>query len=206
MGLFLNTLSPKVLYEEIVKSTYFVDKTDFISQVAERIGTSNKYLCITRPRRFGKTVMANMLGAFFTKAGDSRHIFSSLSISKNTQAMQQLNHYNVIYIDFSRVSADTTSYTSYIENIIDILKNDLQKAYPQVDYREGSGVAEDLERIMAAKLTRKFKRLNQALEHRIAPVKNSLSYLNGAFRNTCPHRTVVIHGMRQLHPLILIRF
>lgn len=150
MGLFLNTLSPKVLYEEIVKSTYFVDKTDFISQVAERIGTSNKYLCITRPRRFGKTVMANMLGAFFTKAGDSRHIFSSLSISKNTQAMQQLNHYNVIYIDFSRVSADTTSYTSYIENIIDILKNDLQKAYPQVDYREGSGVAEDLERIMAA--------------------------------------------------------
>lgn len=150
MGLFLNTLSPMVLYEEIVKSTYFVDKTDFIGKVAERIGTSNKYLCITRPRRFGKTVMANMLGAFFSKAGESRRIFASLSINKNKQAMQQLNQYNVIYIDFSRVSADISSYTSYIENIIDILKNDLQKAYPQVDYRGGSSVSEDLERIMAA--------------------------------------------------------
>ncbi|WP_304091453.1 MULTISPECIES: AAA family ATPase [Phascolarctobacterium] len=66
MGLFLNTLSPAMLYEEIAGSKYFVDKTEFISRVAERIGTSNKYLCLTRPRRFGKTVMANMLGAFFT--------------------------------------------------------------------------------------------------------------------------------------------
>lgn len=122
MGLFLNTLSPAMLYEEIAGSTYFVDKTDFIGRVAERIGTSNKYLCLTRPRRFGKTVMANMLGAFFTKAGDSRKIFASLKISGNKQAMQQMNQYNVIYIDFSRVGGDSSSYTSYIKNITAILK------------------------------------------------------------------------------------
>lgn len=150
MGLFLNTLSPAMLYEEIAGSTYFVDKTDFIGRVAERIGTSAKYLCLTRPRRFGKTVMANMLGAFFTKAGDSRRIFASLKISGNTQAMQQMNQYNVIYIDFSRVGGDSSSYTSYIENITAILKNDLHKAYPQVDYRVGGSASEDLERITAA--------------------------------------------------------
>lgn len=150
MGLFLNTLSPAMLYEEIAGSKYFVDKTEFISRVAERIGTSNKYLCLTRPRRFGKTVMANMLGAFFTKAGDSRRIFSSLKISGNTQVMQQMNQYNVIYIDFSRVGGGSSSYTSYIENITAILKNDLHKAYPQVDYRVGGSASEDLERITAA--------------------------------------------------------
>ena len=150
MGLFLNTLSPAMLYEEIVGSTYFVDKTDFISRVAERIGTSAKYLCLTRPRRFGKTVMANMLGAFFTKAGDSSKIFASLKISGNKQVMQQMNQYNVIYIDFSRVGGDSSSYTGYIENIIAILKNDLHKAYPQVDYRPSGNVSEDLERITAA--------------------------------------------------------
>ena len=150
MGLFLNTLSPAMLYEEMVGSTYFVDKTEFISRVAERIGTSNKYLCLTRPRRFGKTVMANMLGAFFTKAGDSSKIFAPLKISGNTQVMQQMNQYNVIYIDFSRVGGDSSSYTGYIENIIAILKNDLHKAYPQVDYRVGGNVSEDLERITAA--------------------------------------------------------
>ena len=150
MGLFLNTLSPAMLYEEIAGSKYFVDKTEFISRVAERIGTSNKYLCLTRPRRFGKTVMANMLGAFFTKNGDSRRLFASLKVSKDKQLMQQMNQYNVIYIDFSRVGGDSSSYTGYIENIIAILKNDLHKAYPQVDYRVGGNVSEDLERITAA--------------------------------------------------------
>ena len=150
MGLFLNTLSPAMLYGEIAGSKYFVDKTEFISKVAERIGTSNKYLCLTRPRRFGKTVMANMLGAFFTKTGDSRRLFASLKVSKDKQIMQQMNQYNVIYIDFSRVGGDSSSYTGYIENIIAILKNDLHKAYPQIDYRPGGSVSEDLERITAA--------------------------------------------------------
>ncbi len=150
MGLFLNTLSPVTLYEDLVKSTYFVDKTSFISQMLERIGTSNKYVCITRPRRFGKTVMANMLGAFLTKTGDSRKIFSALNINKDKMAMQHMNQYNVIYIDFSRVGGDSNSYKSYLENIVGALKNDLHKAYTDVDYREGSSVSEDLERITAA--------------------------------------------------------
>lgn len=110
MGLFLNTLSPVTLYREMAKSTYFVDKTTFISQVLDRIGTNNKYICITRPRRFGKTVMANMLGAFFTKGTDSNDIFASLKISENKQAMCKMNQYNVIYIDFSRVGNSDSSY------------------------------------------------------------------------------------------------
>lgn len=150
MGLFLNTASPLTLYGEMVKSTYFVDKTVFISKISERIGTNNKYICITRPRRFGKTVMANMLGAFFTKNVNSLDIFSSLKISQNEQIMQRMNQYNVIYIDFSRVSVANASYHSYIENISSILKCDLHQAYGDVIYREGSSVSEDLERITAA--------------------------------------------------------
>lgn len=64
--------------------------------------------------------------------------------------MQKINQYNVIYIDFSRVSVNNTSYHSYIENIINILKGDLHQAYADVIYREGSSVSEDLERITAA--------------------------------------------------------
>lgn len=150
MGLFLNTLSPATLYAEIVKSTFFVDKTEFIGQILERVGTNNKYLCLTRPRRFGKTVMANMLGAFFCKAASGVDIFSSLKIGADAQAMQQMHKYNIIYIDFSRVGNANTAYETYIENIIAILKNDLHQAYAEVPYREGSSVSEDLERIMAA--------------------------------------------------------
>lgn len=148
MGLLLNTLSPAVLYEEMAKSTYFVDKTAFIGQMLQRIGTNGKYVCITRPRRFGKTVMANMLGAFLTKSAATAKLFAQLKIGRDAEAMQHINQYNVIYIDFSRISSN--DYQSYIDNIADALKNDLHKAYPDVDYRAAGGVAEDLERITAA--------------------------------------------------------
>lgn len=148
MGLLLNTLSPAVLYEEMAESTYFVDKTAFIGQMLQRIGTNGKYVCITRPRRFGKTVMANMLGAFLTKSAATKKLFAQLNIGRDAEAMQHINQYNVIYIDFSRISSN--DYQSYIDNIVDALKNDLHKAYPDVDYRAAGGVAEDLERITAA--------------------------------------------------------
>ena len=147
MGLLLNTLSPAVLYEEMAKSTYFVDKTAFIGQMLQRIGTNGKYVCITRPRRFGKTVMANMLGAFLTKSAATAKLFAQLKIGRDAEAMQHINQYNVIYIDFSRISSN--DYQSYIDNIAEALKNDLHKAYPDVDYRAAGGVAEDLERITA---------------------------------------------------------
>lgn len=148
MGLLLNTLSPAILYEEMAESTYFVDKTAFIGQMLQRIGTNGKYVCITRPRRFGKTVMANMLGAFLTKSAATKKLFAQLNIGRDAEAMQHINQYNVIYIDFSRISSN--DYQSYIDNIAEVLKNDLHKAYPDVDYRAAGGVAEDLERITAA--------------------------------------------------------
>ena len=110
MGLLLNTLSPAVLYEEMAKSTYFVDKTAFIGQMLQRIGTNGKYVCITRPRRFGKTVMANMLGAFLTKSAATAKLFAQLKIGRDAEAMQHINQYNVIYIDFSRISSNDYSH------------------------------------------------------------------------------------------------
>ena len=121
MGLLLNTLSPAVLYEEMANSTYFVDKPAFIGQMLQHIGSIGKYVCITRPRRFGKTVMANMLGAILTKSAATAKLFAQLKIGRDAEAMQHINQYNVIYIDFSRISSN--DYQSYIDNIADTLED-----------------------------------------------------------------------------------
>lgn len=63
----LDTNISYTLFEEIVNSDIYIDKSMMIEQVSSRIRTSDKYICITRPRRFGKTVNANMLGAYYTK-------------------------------------------------------------------------------------------------------------------------------------------
>lgn len=75
MGRYLNSKLPFENYRSMVKDTYFVDKTDLISQLIPSLEKEKRFLCITRPGRFGKSVMANMIGAFFGKAGDGEEIF-----------------------------------------------------------------------------------------------------------------------------------
>ncbi|OUM62995.1 hypothetical protein PIROE2DRAFT_10574 [Piromyces sp. E2] len=52
-------------YLEIINDKYYIDKTDLIFELNERVNTSRKYICVTRPRRFGKTVTTNMLSAYY---------------------------------------------------------------------------------------------------------------------------------------------
>ena len=77
----MNSRKPHDNYKKIVDSTYFVDKSELLKELipivelpkglqipgGESRGKSNEYICITRPRRFGKTVMANMIAAFLEK-------------------------------------------------------------------------------------------------------------------------------------------
>ena len=78
MGMFLNSHVPYDAYREIVSDTYFVDKSELIEELLPTLGKMNKYICITRPRWFGKSVMADMVGAFFEKGVAGEELFGSL--------------------------------------------------------------------------------------------------------------------------------
>ena len=67
MGIFLNSAAPYSLYESEVKKPYFVVKSLMLEELFLPAETGNSLICITRPRRFGKTVMANMVSAFFSR-------------------------------------------------------------------------------------------------------------------------------------------
>lgn len=75
MGIFLNSSVPHEGYKEVLRDSYFVDKTLILKELVPYFGKRNRYCCITRPRRFGKTVMANMVGAFFGKSDEGERIF-----------------------------------------------------------------------------------------------------------------------------------
>ena len=117
MGRFLNSKVPYADYSETVSETYFVDKTTLLRELIPALGKKNRYFCITRPRRFGKSVMANMVGAFFGNAVDARELFAHLAIAEDEKHMAHLNRYDVIYIDLSEVPRDCTSYKQYIDRI-----------------------------------------------------------------------------------------
>ncbi len=130
MGKYLNSRVPFEVYKEIAGTRFFVDKSlllEDILNVAEIDG--QKYLCITRPRRFGKSVMAGMVAAFFGKAVDAGDLFERLYIAGKENYRAHLNKHNVIYIDFSEMPRDCSNYRQYIARIQDGMNNDLARAY-----------------------------------------------------------------------------
>ncbi len=139
MGFFLDSRLPYEAYREMAEDRYFVDKSLIIRELMDFIGKKNRYLCIMRPRRFGKTVMASMIGAFFGRAADSSSLFGQLEIArvlKDTDAYHKhLNTHHVIYLDFSVFPRNCTSYGQYIDRFQNGINRDLAEAYPEFAIR-----------------------------------------------------------------------
>ena len=70
MGMYLNSRMPFEAFKAVSAGKYFVDKSEILQEIIPSMGTEERFFCITRPRRFGKTVTANMIAAFFGKAAD----------------------------------------------------------------------------------------------------------------------------------------
>ena len=97
---YLNTNAPAIHFRRTINSEIYIDKSMLINKLNMLIGTGKCYVCVTRPRRFGKTINANMLGAYYTRGIQSEALFSELEIAKRESYEKHLNQHNVIYIDF----------------------------------------------------------------------------------------------------------
>ncbi|MCC8046665.1 MAG: ATP-binding protein [Clostridiales bacterium] len=132
MGFYLNSQSPAAAYKKTFETPYFVDKSALLAELFAVIGTDEGNICLTRPRRFGKTVVANMIAAFFGKGCDSSAIFDHLAISKNPDYHRYLNQSNLISINFSKMPENCKSYEQYITRVTSRMKRELLKAYPDI--------------------------------------------------------------------------
>lgn len=132
-----------------------MDKSDLIEELFPALGMDERFFCFTRPRRFGKSVMANMVGAFFENGVDVQEIFDKLKISQSGDYQKHLNKHNLIYIDMSRMPKNSQSYASYIDRIQDELSRDLAEAYPQFKLNSESAVWDSLQ-IVYSKTNDKF--------------------------------------------------
>jgi len=159
IGIYLNNTSAYSLYREDYLLTYFVDKTDILnnlvplleskSKSSDASGKTPKYICITRPRRFGKSVMANMIAAYFGKGTDSSEVFDQLNVSEYPWYREHLNKHNVIHIVFNEIPELCNSYEEYITRISKILIRDLRNAYPQAEIEKGDTVWDALSSVYA---------------------------------------------------------
>ena len=156
MGIYLNSIAPYEKFRRISLDTYYVDKTALLKELVPVLSGEQPYICITRPRRFGKTVMANMIASFFGKAVDSSEVFRKLEIAQSDACLQHLNHHDVIYIDFSEMPRESDSYRKYIQRIEEGLIRDLKDAYPEIVTDTGAAVWDILMQIFEKGGRQKF--------------------------------------------------
>ena len=135
---YLNTNAPAIHFRKTINCDIYIDKSLLIDKLNLLIGTGKCYVCVTRPRRFGKTINANMLGAYYTKGLQSEELFTELKIATKESYKKHLNQHNVIYVDFSRMPDFCESYKEYIVNIVDMLKEDLLQCYPKLQNKKYS--------------------------------------------------------------------
>lgn len=136
MAIYLNTNAAYKDFEMLRNDRYFVDKSAMIEKVSERIKTKNRYLCITKPRRFGKTSALNMLGAYYGKAYPSDALFEGLDISKSKSYASHLNKYNIINISMNGLPETGNTYADYLELVVESIKDDIKEAYPELEKKE----------------------------------------------------------------------
>ena len=136
MGCILNPVDGNTFVElvEAKDIGIFVDKTDFISKTNVRLNTAGKLLSLTRPRRFGKTVTAHMLLAYYSKGYAGSKIFDGLHIANRIDYLEHLNKYDVIYIDMNTIDGLFDDYSNQKDKVEGV--NDL------VDYLEYSIINE----------------------------------------------------------------
>lgn len=126
MGIYLNP--GKLLFSEAVNSQIYVDKSELIEYTNRVIGTEQKLLCVSRPRRFGKSMAANMLAAYYEKSDDSHDIFDRLRISRHPGYEKHINKYDVLFLNVQRFlsRAGSTDMIAYMQKkIIGDLRSEL---------------------------------------------------------------------------------
>lgn len=114
MSYFINSNLKNNEFELISKDHYFVDKTRIIHEINALIGVKDRFICITRPRRFGKTINAMMLVSYYSKTADYRYLFDPLQISQCPDYLEHLNRHNVVSITFSEFSGTDCTYDEFI--------------------------------------------------------------------------------------------
>ncbi len=129
------------------RNSEYVDKSGLIAEVNKTLFTERRFSCVTRSRRFGKSMAAKMLCAYYDHSCDSRHLFADLAIAQDPSYEKHLNKYPVIYLDLSDF---VTRYKDahIVPHIEAELKEDFQATYPDVAIHDNDDVMKYLFRIV----------------------------------------------------------
>lgn len=152
MGIYLNP--DNAGFWRAVRSEIYVDKTELIIYTNKYLNTEQQYICVSRPRRFGKSMALKMLAAYYSRGCDSADLFKGFKIEKEGAFQEHLNKYDVIFLNMQQflIESEGVKVTEYLEQEV---LGELREEYGQFIKGQGVKLAAALRKIYA-KTKKKF--------------------------------------------------
>jgi hypothetical protein len=137
-------------FAEAAGFRYYVDKSGIIAELNKVVETPSKYVCVSRPRRFGKTITANMLSAYYGRGADSAALFDGLAVAADPSFGKHLNKYNVIFLNMAEFLIENKTVQGMAGAIKSELASEFADAYPGVRTQRGDSFSKRLNTVFQA--------------------------------------------------------
>jgi hypothetical protein len=147
MGIYLNPGNGK--FRQSVNSEIYVDKTGLISYTNSVLNTRSKYLCVSRPRRFGKSMAAEMLSAYYDRGASSAELFAEFEIARDSSFEAHRNKYNVLFLNMQQFLGNASDIRDMLRKIKEAVGRDLAESYGLPDGANSMPLREILARLHA---------------------------------------------------------
>ena len=205
MGRFVNPGSSA--FQTALNSEIYVDKTGLIEYTNRVLGTTDAYICNSRPRRFGKSYAANMLAAYYSKGAKAEEMFSNLEIGKSADFRKHLNQYDVIHIDIQWFLTNCRDTVQIVNFITQSVLKELRELYPGVFLTEEESLPEALS-IIREKLGYKFVVIIDEWDVLIRDAsadqkvqEQYINFLRGMFKGTEPTKYIQLAYLTGILPI-----
>lgn len=121
------------LYQRSLRSQIYVDKSSLIAKINAAIGTEQNCICVSRPRRFGKSMAANMLAAYYGYSEDTDALFQELKISQDPSYREHLNRYDVVKLNIQGFLSKSNTVEEMLVIMQERVIREMKMAYPEIN-------------------------------------------------------------------------
>lgn len=132
------------LFRMALNSEIYIDKSDMIAVLNRMVNTERRFVCVSRPRRFGKSLTANMLTAYYGVSEDGGILFKDLQIGHKTDGLNECGRYDVIKVNVQEFLSSGLSINAMLERLQLRVIREIYREYPDVDYFDKTHLADTL--------------------------------------------------------------
>ena len=208
MGLYLNPNADAFMEDKGTR--IYVDKSLLIRELNSIVSTKEDFVCLSRPRRFGKSMAGNMISAYYSKGCDTREVFSQMKLGQEPNYDKHLNKFNVIKLDLNgwyQRAIQRNRKDLLLTDIHETLVDEFKVAFPALSFCSGETLDQCILKVYAEtgeKFVIIIDEYDVLIREQVPQslFDSYLSFLNGLFKDTAIRPAIALAYITGIIPIV----